>query len=141
MATLQIFRRLRPLVPFLPRVAIGVLFAAFYGYAKVHPASGWDFGKAFATGGDLPAPLLYLAAWTEFLGGIALVLGFLTRWAALGILCVMVVAFLHVTWGHGYMKWGLNVAWGAVAFCVLVMGPGRLSFDRMLFGKEAVEDH
>jgi len=42
----------------------------------------------------IPKPLAYLAMAAEFGGGICLIIGFLTRMAALGILTNMVVAIV-----------------------------------------------
>ncbi len=69
----------------------GVFFA--HGAQK---ALGWFGGFGFSgTMGfftqqmHIPAPLAFLAICAEFLGGIGLVLGFLGRVAAFGILCNM----------------------------------------------------
>ena len=72
----------------------GVFFA--HGAQK---ALGWVGGFGFSgTMGfftqqmHIPAPFAFLAICAEFLGGIGLVLGFLGRVAAFGILCNMLVA-------------------------------------------------
>ena len=45
----------------------------------------------------------------EFLGSIGLAVGFLTRIAAFGIGCVMLVAIITVHWAHGFfMNWDGN---------------------------------
>src|SRR5258708_36293821 len=54
----------------------------------------------------IPAPLVFLAICAEFLGGIGLIVGFLTRIAAFGIFCNMVVAVFMVHYRFGlFMNW------------------------------------
>ena len=47
--------------------------------------------------------MVYLAIAGEFFGGLGLALGFLTRLAALGPVCTMLVAILTVHVGHGLL--------------------------------------
>ncbi|GIW73057.1 MAG: hypothetical protein KatS3mg102_2599 [Planctomycetota bacterium] len=78
----------------------------------------------------------------EFLGAIALVVGFLTRLAALGIAAVMAGAVWLVHLEHGFfMNWsGTRQGEGfeyhllaiAIALALLVRGGGSASLDRVL---------
>src|SRR3989454_7567215 len=77
------------------RVMLGIVMLP-HGAQKL---LGWFGGFGFAgTMGfftqqmHIPAPLAFLAICAEFLGSIGLVLGFLSRVAAFGILCNMLVA-------------------------------------------------
>lgn len=89
-----------------------------------------------------PVPLALLAIAAEFLGPIGLALGLLTRVAAFGILCVMVVAILTVHWKVGFfMNWyGTQQGEGfefhllavGIALALLIQGGGRWSIDAML---------
>jgi putative oxidoreductase len=60
-----------------------------YGWFKIQNPFGW-------MGPDAPIPGVFqaLAALSEFGGGIALIIGLITRLGALGILCTMAVAVL-----------------------------------------------
>ena len=118
------------------RAAAGLAFM-LHGWGKIQNPFGWMGPDAFA-----PGPFQALAALSEFGGGLAWILGLLTPLASLGIACTMAVAFsLHaVVRGDPFvsMTGGPSFELAAVYFCIalllLVVGPGRLSFDRKLFG-------
>ena len=84
-----------------------------------------------------------LAALTEFLGGLGMIVGFLARPAAVGLIIVMLVAIATVHWKHGFfINWSLipgkehgyemNLALIGMALAVLVGGAGAYSIDRWL---------
>src|ERR1700688_2317294 len=81
------------------RTALGVVFFAH----GAQMALGW-FGGAGLQGTvralreqlRIPAPLALLSVAAEFLGGLGLIVGLLSRIAALGIAVVMIVAILTV---------------------------------------------
>jgi len=93
---------------FLLRITLAVVIFP-HGAQKV---LGWFGGHGFKgtiqyiTGSGIPAPFALLAMAAEFLGPIGVALGFLTRIAAFGIACVMLVAIATVHWPHGFfMNW------------------------------------
>ena len=94
-------------------------------------------------GEGVPSFLQALAALAEFGGGIALLLGLLTPLAALGIVCQMLGALfmVHFPMGHPFVaatggpSYELPLVYLALAILLLVMGPGRWSFDALLFGR------
>ncbi|HEX2223951.1 MAG TPA: DoxX family protein [Thermoanaerobaculia bacterium] len=123
----------------LLRLVAGFAFA-LHGWPKIQNAFGWMGPEAFA-----PGPLQALAALSEFGGGIAWALGLLTPLASLGIACTMAVAFyLHavmmgdpfVASGPGQGAYELALLYLAIAILLFVMGPGRFSVDRALFGRK-----
>ena len=84
-----------------------------------------------------------LAAFIEFLGGVALIVGFLARPAALGLIVVMLVAVSKVHVQHGFFLnwnmtpgkghgWEFNLALIAMALAILIGGAGMLSVDRLI---------
>jgi putative oxidoreductase len=84
---------------FIVRVVLGVIFFA-HGAQKVF---GWFGGPGlrgvigyFRQSLGIPAPLTVLAALTELLGGVAMIVGFLVRPAAVGLVLVMLVAIATV---------------------------------------------
>ncbi|MGH7322909.1 MAG: DoxX family protein [Candidatus Rokuibacteriota bacterium] len=127
------------------RVVLGVIFFA-HGAQKV---LGWFEGyglkgtTGYLTSLGLPLGIAYLVCFFEFLGGIGLFLGLLTRLAALAIIVVMVGAIATVHWPQGFfLNWSLtpgkghgyeaNLAFIAMALACLIAGGGALSVDRLL---------
>jgi putative oxidoreductase len=128
------------------RLALGVVFFA-HGGQKV---LGWFGGhglratiNGFKAMG-VPAPAAAAAAFIEFLGGLAMLTGFLARPAALGLIVVMLVAIAKVHGrngffinfsgtpgkGHGYE---FNFVLIAMALSILIGGAGVLSIDRAIW--------
>ena len=127
------------------RLTLGVIFFA-HGAQKT---LGWFGGYGF-TGtmgfftGMLHIPTLFavLAIAAEFLGGLGLIFGLLTRVAAFGIFCNMIVAVAMVHGRFGFfMNWtGAQEGEGyeyhlillaALAF-LMIRGAGAASVDRLL---------
>jgi len=127
------------------RIIAGIVFFA-HGAQKM---LGWFGGYGFhGTMGfftqemHLPAVLAFLAICAEFFGGLGLIVGFLTRIAAFGVLCNMVVAVSLI-----HHKFGLFMNWGgdqkgegfeyhllaiAVMLAIMIKGAGAYSLDYML---------
>ena len=91
------------------RIVLGVVFFA-HGAQK---ALGWFGGtglqstvRVFREQLQIPAPLALLSVAAEFMGGLGLLVGFLSCIAALGIAVVMIVALIAV---HG--KFGFFMNW------------------------------
>src|ERR1700735_653188 len=89
----------------LCRLALGIIFFA-HGSQKV---LGWFGGFGFSATMNffthqmgIPAVFAVLAIAAEFLGGLGLILGFLGRIAAFGIICNMLVAIATVHWQFGF---------------------------------------
>ena len=100
-----------------------------------------------AWGWPLPRYQGWAAALTEFCGGILLLIGLLSRLAALGIVFVMGVAvfivhwspaginIFHPEWTAGAGGWEFAGVCLLLALTILLGGPGRLSIDARLFGR------
>jgi putative oxidoreductase len=132
-------------VPTLARIVLGIIFFA-HGSQKVF---GWFGGpglkKTLRTLTEfvgLPPILALAAVGSEFVGGVALILGLLGRISALGIAVNMLAAILMV---HG--KYGLVMNWFgdrkghgieyhllaiALAIVIIAEGSGAFSLDRLL---------
>src|SRR6266849_2083308 len=69
---------------------------------------GWFGGQGFKptvqffTSAGIPPVLALLAMAAEFLGPLGLAVGLLTRLAAFGIGCVMLVALITTHWPYGF---------------------------------------
>jgi putative oxidoreductase len=121
------------------RVLIGVTMAA-HGYGKLF-RGGRIPGTArwFESIGMRPgAAHAWLAAITEIGAGIALALGLLTPIAAAAFVSLMFVAAWTVHRGHGFFVasdgWEYNLVLAGAAVAVAVVGPGKASFDHLVFG-------
>ena len=110
---------------------------------------GWFGGYGFSgtmgffTGVmHIPAPFAFLAIAAEFFGGLGLIVGFLTRIAALGIFFNMVVAITMVHHQFGFfMNWTggqegegyeYHVLVLAITVFLMIRGSGAASVDRFL---------
>lgn len=129
------FERMRPVAALLARLVLGSIMLA-HGWTKVIPrGSLYSFAHAVAHMG-MPYWLGYVAAFTEFFGGIALILGLLTPIAAAGVAIDMAVAILKVHLRHGLTGPGgfeFPLSLLALALLLLADGPGYLALDAALF--------
>jgi putative oxidoreductase len=122
---------------FLMRAMLGVVFMG-HGSMKLFGAFGGDGMASFTrtlAKLDIPYPEVaaWLAAGTEFLGGLALILGLGVRWVCWPLVFTMLVAsfkahpgafFLH----RGGMEFSLTLACMTAALGLL--GPGAWSVKR-----------
>jgi putative oxidoreductase len=110
-----------------------------HGWEKVvHPGSLHQFAL-FVVHLGMPAWLGYVAAFTELLGGAALILGFFTLIAASAIAIDMAVAVLRVHLHNGLTGWNghpgfeFPLSLVALALFLIADGPGWLAIDRIVF--------
>ncbi len=117
----------------LVRLVVGLAFM-FHGWSKIQQPFDWMGATA-----RVPGFLQALAAVSEFGGGLALVLGLLTPLVYLGLMATMVGALVvvHLPAGHPFVAKGasyeLALVYLTVNLLVLLIGPGVLSLDAMLF--------
>ena len=120
------------------RLATGAIFIA-HGLPKFGIGGGGGLeGLANWLGSiGVPLPMLsaVLVASSEAVGGAMLIVGFMTRFAAMTQIIAMLVAVFLVHWsngltGDGGYQWALLL--GAAAFALMVDGAGRFSVDRMM---------
>jgi putative oxidoreductase len=87
---------------------------------KLHlPGGPYDF--------PAPAAMAFLSGCGEIIFPVLLVLGFGTRFAALGLLFMTCIVELTVPDG-----WPIHITWAAMALAIMAWGPGRLSIDYVL---------
>lgn len=129
------FERLRPVASLIGRLVLGSIMLA-HGWMKVIPrGSLYSFAHIVAHMG-MPYWLGYVAAFTEFFGGIALILGLLTPIAAIGVAIDMAVAIVKVHLHRGLTgPGGFEFPLGLLALALLLLadGPGWLAVDHALF--------
>jgi len=131
------------------RVLLGVVMLP-HGAQKL---LGWFGGYGFSgTMGfftdkmGIPAVFAFLVIITEFFGSLALITGALTRLAAFGVGCVMLVGALMVHLPHGFfMNWAgkqqgegfeFHILAMAIAVALMIKGGGRWSVDSLLTKEE-----
>jgi putative oxidoreductase len=100
--------------------------------------------EVFADKLGLAWPFALIAIAAEFLGGIGLLMGFMTRLSALAVGTYMAIAMFRNHWMYGFfMNWnGLKRGEGiefhllavAMALALLGTGGGHLSLDHAIFG-------
>lgn len=129
--------RLQPLALFAMRIALGAIMTA-HGYHKVF---GGLHGFAHAVGGmGLPYWLGYVSAFTEFLGGLLLMIGLFTRPAAFAICVNLCVAIWKVHLHNGLLGsadrpgYEFPMAAAAIAFALIFFGAGPIALDHVLRG-------
>lgn len=118
----------------LLRIALGVVYIAHSLYLKLViftlPGTA-DFFESLG----LPGLLAYLTFAAEAIGGVALVLGYQARWAALALIPIA----LGATWAHSGAGWVFSNAGGgweyplflAIATAVIALqGNGSLALQR-----------
>src|ERR671919_319119 len=131
-------------VGFILRITLAVVIFP-HGAQK---ALGWFGGHGFKgtmkyfTDSGIPTGFALLAIAAEFLGSLGLAVGLLTRVAAFGIACVMLVAIVTVHWANGFfMNWYGNqkgegfeyhLLASGIAITVIIVGAGAWSLDGAL---------
>ena len=132
--SLAVARPFRWLAPLAVRIAVGVVFAQT-GWLKLNalPRMIQNFSEW-----GIPAPeiLTPLACGIEFVGGLLLLVGLLTRFAAVPLMIVMVVAIIAAKaseidsivtlLGFEEVSYFVMFAWLAIA------GPGPVSLDHFV---------
>ncbi len=78
--------------------------------------------QAFHQGLGIPVPLAYLAIFTELFGGAAVLLGLLTRPAALGLAVTMAVAIFRVHWPNGFFLNAADKPRDGIEFALALLG-------------------
>lgn len=124
--------------PVLLRLGAGFSMV-MHGYPKLFgPKPGpKGFAQALQSMG-FPAPLFwaYLVSATEFFGGICLILGLLTRPAALVLAIEFLVIILKVKWSKGFLLQNEGWEWDWALFtmfvALLLTGPGYAALDNLL---------
>ena len=126
---------LRGLAPLILRLITGLIMF-MHGWNKWQ--GGMDGVAGFFGGLGIPAPdtMAYVVTGVEMIGGILLIVGLLTRWAAVLLATVLVGVLLTaksggvITGGEKTMELEMSLAAANVA--LVLLGAGKLSIDRML---------
>ena len=92
--------------------------------------------NSFANMG-LPPELAIIIGLLEFIGGVAILLGILTRIAA-GLLAInMIGAILQVKLSKGFIGgFELDLLYFAIMISLILMGPGNISIEKNILKRE-----
>jgi putative oxidoreductase len=117
----------------LLRISLGVIFLA-HGLLKVLVFT-LPGTVAFFESLGLPGVLAYAVTAAELAGGAALILGWSTRWVALGLAAIGFGAILGHA-GNGWVFSNAGGGWeyplflGVAALALALIGPGAWALDR-----------
>jgi putative oxidoreductase len=116
------------------RIGIGASFMA-HGIPKLMggPDKWAGVGKAMSNIGITFYPEAWglMAALSETLGGLLLIIGLLFRPACLVLLFTMFIAgLMHLKAGDPFTKWSHALEAGILFFALLFIGPGKYSIDK-----------
>ena len=127
------------------RAVLGLVFVAHGAQKMLGWFGGYGFSETmtfFTQKLGTPTVPAFLAIAAEFFGGLGLLAGLVSRIAALGIACNMVVAIVLVHAQNGFfMNWfskqqgeGIEFHLLALAstFAIMMRGGGAYSLDRLL---------
>lgn len=111
------------------------LFGWFGGNGPRHTVSNWKERYG------IPTPIGAVGIFTESVGSFTMLLGFLTRPFALGLMIFMAVAIWKAHWQHGFFLAHRGGEGNGIEFCLmlfimalalLVAGGGAFSIDLLL---------
>lgn len=129
---MRVLRHFEPLALLGLRVLVGAVMIG-HGYSKVFHG-GLSRHVHMVSNLGLPGWLAYPSAFTEFFGGIFLIVGLATRGVSFLVLIDMAVAIWKVHWkngmfGRGGYEFPLSLA--VIAFALISFGAGPIALDRI----------
>jgi len=108
-----------------------------HGWGKIQSPMSWMGPDA-----SIPGIFQFLAALSEFGGGIAWIIGLVMPLASFGMLCTMAVAtFMHAAIngdpfvGKGGPSYELALLYLVISVVFIAVGPGKFSADAKVFGE------
>lgn len=132
----MIDQRTAPFGALLLRVSLGVMFVAHSLYLKLVVFTLPGTVKFYESIG-LPGFGAHLTIAVEAIGGLMLILGFQTRYAAAALLPVLVGA-TWVHWGNGWLFTNAQGGWEYPAFLALATAAQALLGDGAWAASEAL---
>jgi len=125
------------------RAIVGIIFVV-HGAGDIFEAGVSSNVENYREAGiplaELSAPF---AAYVQFLGGLALIVGLLSRLATLGMVVVMAGAlvFVHagesIPIGQDGSGSGFALIMGTASLAIVLAGPGRFSLDYLIATRAA----
>lgn len=140
-----LFDRLNVVGEFLPQLAIRALIAYEFFFAGLEKLKGQNWFEQIQSQFPFPFNLVptdiswFLATWSELIGSIAILVGFATRFSALSLIILDLVAWysVHAESGYNVCSNGfkLPLMYLVLLLPLFFMGPGKASIDHLLARK------
>lgn len=122
--------------PLVLRVATGIVFT-FHGWQKLQGGLAGTTGLVQSIGFPMPELFAVLLIAAELGGGVMLILGLFTRWAAkfTGLVALVALVLVHLPNGFSLATGGYEYIFVLLAASVSLMlsGGGKWSLDRMIW--------
>lgn len=144
MDLLRLFQRFlntTRIIDFLGPLALRVYLAPIFWMAgtgklaDIESTAAWFGNPDWGLGLPFPTAMAWLAASTETIGAILLVIGLAVRWISVPLMFTMVVAIVSVHWQHG---------WQAIAdtkFCLFNCGDAQEAAERLGAARDILQQH
>lgn len=112
------------------RASIGAIFLV-HSLKKFEPS--W---QEWLVGVGLPPEMQYPIALAEFIGGIFLIVGVLTRITGVIFSIILLGAIFHIRWEKGFFVsqggWEWDLVMLAAVLSIVAAGPGRISITKLV---------
>jgi putative oxidoreductase len=112
------------------RASIGVIFIV-HSLKKFDPS--W---QEWLTSIGMPPEMQLPIALAEFIGGVLLIAGVLTRITGSIFAVILLGAIFHIRWENGFFiskgGWEWDLVMLAVVLAIIVAGPGRISISHLV---------
>jgi putative oxidoreductase len=115
------------------RLVLGIAFVV-HGWSKLAGGPGNMAGFFGGAGIPLPALMVWVVTIVELVGGILLIIGFLTQIVGVLLAINMLGAIVFVRMSgpfieNGAISWEKEAVFGAAALCLALAGPGLWAVD------------
>ncbi len=115
----------------LLRVWLGAMMM-YHGFPKVFTNSAGFVAYLEKLGMPMPSVMAALAAGAEFFGGLLILIGFLTRPAAMLVLITMLVAGFIAHSADGFTKQELPLTYAMLSVALFLSGSGAFSLEKVM---------
>ena len=116
------------------RLMFGLSMAFAHGQGKVPPSDGF-VGAVEGMGFPAPAFFAWAAGIAEYVGGIFIALGLLTRVSGFFLLQTMLVAVFIMHAGDPFKKMEMGLLYATISLTLMATGAGRFSLDRLIMDR------